>query len=203
MKNLSKIILIVLITFSYTNSYSQDNNNPWQFSFGVHAVDLDADSQTEFADFFAVDENWNVSSGLSMFTLSKYLGDNLSLGLSGSVNSISNFADNYEFVNEVSYFAADLMLKYSLAEVLNFEVMEPYVGIGLGNTCMDSESWLTTNGTLGMNYWFSNVLGLTAQVDYKMNMSENGRGSTAMLDEGGSMRYSLGFSLKFGGEDKE
>ena len=68
---------------------------------------------------------------------------------------------------------------------------------------MDSELWLTTNGTLGMNYWFSNVLGLTAQVDYKMNMSENGRGSTAMLDEGGSMRYSLGFSLKFGGEDKE
>ena len=203
MKNLTKLLLIVLITFSYSNTYSQDENNPWQFSFGVNAVDLDADSQTEFADFFAVDENWNVSSGLSMFTLSKYLGDNLSLGLSGSVNSISNFADNYEFVNEVSYFAADLMLKYSLAEVLNFEVMEPYVGIGLGNTCMDSESWLTTNGTLGMNYWFSNVLGLTAQVDYKMNMSENGRGSTAMLDEGGSMRYSLGFSLKFGGEDKE
>ena len=125
MKNLTNLLLIVLITFSYSNTYSQDENNPWQFSFGVSAVDLDADSQTEFADFFAVDKNWNVSSGLSMFTLSKYLGDNLSLGLSGSVNSISNFADNYEFVNEVSYFAADLMLKFSLAEVLNFEVMEP------------------------------------------------------------------------------
>ena len=203
MKNFGKLLLVVLITLSYSNTYSQDENNPWQFSFGVSAVDLDVDSQTEFADFFAVDENWNVSSGLSMFTLSKYLGNNLSVGLSGSVNSISNFADGYEFVNDVSYFAGDLMLKYSLSEALNFQTIEPYVGIGLGNTWMDSQSWLTTNASLGMNYWFSDVLGVTAQADYKMNMSENGSGNTAMLDEGGTMRYSIGFSLKFGGEDKE
>ena len=203
MKNFGKLLLVVLITLSYSNTYSQDENNPWQFSFGVSAVDLDVDSQSEFADFFAVDENWNVSSGLSMFTLSKYLGNNLSVGLSGSVNSISNFADGYEFVNDVSYFAGDLMLKYSLSEALNFQTIEPYVGIGLGNTWMDSQSWLTTNASLGMNYWFSDVWGVTAQADYKMNMSENGSGNTAMLDEGGTMRYSIGFSLKFGGEDKE
>ena len=95
------------------------------------------------------------------------------------------------------------MLKYSLSEALNFQTIEPYVGIGLGNTWMDSQSWLTTNASLGMNYWFSDVLGVTAQADYKMNMSENGSGNTAMLDEGGTMRYSIGFSLKFGGEDKE
>ena len=87
MKNLSKLLIAVLITFSYTNTYSQDENNPWQFSFGINAVDLNAD------EFFAIDESWNVSSGLSMFTLSKYLGDNMSLGLSGSVNSISKFTD--------------------------------------------------------------------------------------------------------------
>lgn len=34
-------------------------------------------------------------------------------------------------------------------------------------------------------------------------MSENGRGSTSMLDEGESMRYSIGVSMKFGGSDKE
>jgi len=203
MKNSSKILLLLLVTIGYTNMYSQDSTNPWQFSFGVSAVDLNADTETQFADFFNVDEDWNVSSGLSMFTLSKYLGDNLSLGLSGSVNSISNFADDHQFLNEVSYFAGDLMLKYSLSEVLNCEVMEPYVGIGVGNTWMDSQSWMTTNGSLGMNYWFSDVWGLTTQVDYKMNMSENGRGTTIMLDEGGTMRYSLGLSVKFGGKDKE
>ena len=69
-----------------------------------------------------------------MFTLSKYLGGNLSLGLSGSVNSISNFADDHQFLNEVSYFAGDLMLKYSLSEALNCEETEPYVVVGVANT---------------------------------------------------------------------
>jgi hypothetical protein len=196
MKNLSKLLIAVLITFSYTNTYSQDENNPWQFSFGINAVDLNA------GEFFAIDESWNVSSGLSMFTLSKYLGDNMSLGLSGSVNSISKFTDGDEFINDATNFAGDLMLKYSLSEVLSLEKMEPFVGIGIGKTWMDSSSWMTSNASLGMNYWFSDVWGLTAQVDYKLNMSENGRGNTVMLDEGELMRYSLGFAVRFGGEDK-
>jgi outer membrane protein W len=196
MKNLSKLLIAVLITFSYTNTYSQDENNPWQFSFGINAVDLNAD------EFFAIDESWNVSSGLSMFTLSKYLGDNMSLGLSGSVNSISKFTDGDEFINDATNFAGDLMLKYSLSEVLSLEKMEPFVGIGIGKTWMDSSSWMTSNASLGLNYWFSDVWGLTAQVDYKLNMSENGRGNTVMLDEGELMRYSLGFTVRFGGKDK-
>jgi outer membrane protein W len=196
MKNLSKLLIAVLITFSYTNTYSQDENNPWQFSFGINAVDLNAD------EFFAIDESWNVSSGLSMFTLSKYLGDNMSLGLSGSVNSISKFTDGDEFINDATNFAGDLMLKYSLSEVLSLEKMQPFVGIGIGKTWMDSSSWMTSNASLGLNYWFSDVWGLTAQVDYKLNMSENGRGNTVMLDEGELMRYSLGFAVRFGGEDK-
>ena len=196
MKNLSKLLIAVLITFSYTNTYSQDENNPWQFSFGINAVDLNAD------EFFAIDESWNVSSGLSMFTLSKYLGDNMSLGLSGSVNSISKFTDGDEFINDATNFAGDLMLKYSLSEVLSLEKMEPFVGIGIGKTWMDSSSWMTSNASLGLNYWFSDVWGLTAQVDYKLNMSENGRGNTEMLDKGELMRYSLGFTVRFGGKDK-
>ena len=202
MKNFSKLLLALLLTISYTNLQSQDNNSPWQFTFGINAVDLDADTSTGVDEFFAVEENWNISSGLSIFTLSKYLGDNMSLGLAGSVNKISKFADGAEFINDATYFASDLMLKYSLSEALNCEKMEPIVGVGLGKTWMDSSSWMTTNASLGMNYWFSDVWGLTAQVDYKLNMSENGRGNTLMLDEGESMRYSLGFSVKFGGENK-
>ena len=76
------------------------------------------------------------------------------------------------------------MLKYSIGELLGFKAMEPYVGVGVGNTWMADDSWVTTNASLGMNYWFSDVWGLTAQVDYKMNMSDNGRGNTVMLDEG-------------------
>ncbi|MDG1219125.1 MAG: hypothetical protein P8N08_03010 [Flavobacteriaceae bacterium] len=61
---------------------------------------------------------------------------------------------------------------------------------------------MTSNASLGMNYWFFDVVGLTAQVDYKLNMSENGRRNKVMLDEGESMRYSLGFTVRFGGDNK-
>ena len=207
MKNFSKLLLILLVTAVYTNVYSQDENNPWQFTFGVHAVDLNADTNTSFEDFFAVDENWNVSSGLSTFTLSKYLGDNLSLGFNGSVNQISKFADGREFLNDVTYFAFDGMLKYDLSELFIVKLitmdLEPYVGVGLGNTWMDDVSWLTSNASIGVNHWFSDVWGLTAQVDYKLNMDENGRGTTIMLDEGGTMRYTVGLSVKFGGTDSD
>ena len=207
MKNFSKLLLILLVTAVYTNVYSQDENNPWQFTFGVHAVDLDADTDTSFEDFFAVDENWNVSSGLSTFTLSKYLGDNLSLGFNGSVNQISKFADDREFLNDVTYFAFDGMLKYDLSKLFTVKLitmdLEPYVGVGLGNTWMDDVSWLTSNASIGVNHWFSDVWGLTAQVDYKLNMDENGRGTTIMLDEGGTMRYTVGLSVKFGGTDTD
>ena len=46
MKNFSKLLLILLVTIGYTNMYAQDNNNPWQFTFGINAVDLDADENT-------------------------------------------------------------------------------------------------------------------------------------------------------------
>ena len=57
MKNFSKLLLILLVTIGYTNMYAQDNNNPWQFTFGINAVDLDADENTKFDEYFDVDEN--------------------------------------------------------------------------------------------------------------------------------------------------
>ena len=109
------------------------------------------------------------------------------------------------------------MLKYNLGEDLNMQKMEPFVGVGLGKTWMDTQYWMTSNASLGMNYWFSDVWGLTAQVDYKLNLSDDGRGNTAiamnelvnaggtypLIDEGGSMRYSIGLSVKFGGTDTD
>jgi outer membrane protein OmpA-like peptidoglycan-associated protein len=72
---------------------------------------------------------------------------------------------------------------------------------------------MTSNASIGMNYWLSDVWGLTAQVDYKLNLSNNGRGNTQLIngpdglypiiDEGGTMRYSVGLSVKFGGTDTD
>ena len=81
MKNFCKLLLIVFLIFSTANVTAQDENNPWQGSFGMHAVDQEADTDTSFTEFFNVSDNWNISSPFSMFSVSRYLGSNLSFGV--------------------------------------------------------------------------------------------------------------------------
>ena len=53
-------------------------------------------------------------------------------------------------------------------------------GVGLGKTWMDSQFWMTSNAEYWNELLVSDVWGLTAQVDYKLNLSENGRGNTQL-----------------------
>ena len=56
MKKFYSLFLTTLLVFGLTTLQAQDKNNPWQFSFGANAVDVEADSQTQFADFFDVEK---------------------------------------------------------------------------------------------------------------------------------------------------
>ena len=120
MKNFYKLLLVVLFIFGTTSVQAQDENNPWQVSFGVHAVDQEADSDTSFTEFFNVSDNWNVSSPFSMFSVSRYLGNNLSIGVGMSFNSISKYATGFEMPEASEYHTVDLMLKYSFDNVLDW-----------------------------------------------------------------------------------
>ena len=108
------IFLTTFLVFGLISLQAQDKNNPWQFSFGANAIDVEADTNTQFADFFDVNENWNTAkSPISMFTISKYIGDNLSFGIGASFNSISKYATGLELANKTNdYFNVDAMLKY-------------------------------------------------------------------------------------------
>ena len=93
MKNLSRLMFVLLLVFGLNNVNAQDENNPWQISVGVNAVDLypvgeDAPQGGFFDEFFNVDDHWNFVNVLSTFTVSKYIGDNFSFGVSGSINQI-------------------------------------------------------------------------------------------------------------------
>ena len=85
--------LLLIIGFSSTNA--QDQNNPWQVSFGVNAVDIyptgeNAPLGDYFDEFFNVNDHYNIVASLSTVTVSKYLNDGFSLGVTGSVNKIDN-----------------------------------------------------------------------------------------------------------------
>ena len=204
MKNFYKL-LIVLLIFGTTSIQAQDKNNPWQVSFGSHAVDQTIDENTQILEFFDVEPNWNVGSPFSMFSVSRYLDSNISFGIGGSMNRISKFAAGHEMGRDTKYYTTDAMLKYSLGDVAEWGDWEPFIGIGPGWTWMSDQSWMTGNLTAGINYWFNDKWGITFQADYKHNYDDavDMADINQYMDDGGSMRWSASVSVKFGGTDTD
>ena len=198
MKKIIKLSVFVLSFLYVVNVNSQDENYKWQFSFGSNAVDLQADSNTSFTEFFDVKENWNLSkSPVSMFMVSKYVGNNLSVGVSAAFNSISNYASQYELQGVTNdYFSVDAMVKYNLSELISLRVLDmdlhPFVGVGPGWTIFSDESYMTGNGSIGLDIWLNEAFGLTFMSEYKQNFSDS-----ILLDEGGTMRWSIMLTFKF------
>lgn len=192
---LLSILTLILIPFEIK---SQDKDYPWQISFGANAVDIEADTNTSITEFFNVDGNWNVSkSPISMLSVSKYVGQNFSFGVGASFNSISKYATGLELSETTNdYFSIDAMLKYDLSDLFTLGKLEPYVGIGPGYTWFEDQKYITGNLSLGVNYWFSDVFGLTLMADYKNNYDDIRE--SLKYDEGGKMRWSAMFVIKFG-----
>tara|TARA_S200000501_G_scaffold332012_1_gene334417 strand:- start:6671 stop:7273 length:603 start_codon:yes stop_codon:yes gene_type:complete len=200
MKKISLLITIFCFLLGNANFFGQDSENKWQFSFGINAVDINADSSTEPAEFFDADSNWNISkSPISMVSLSKYCGNNISFGLSGSFSTISKYSDTAPAANNGNptneFLAVDAMLKYDLSEVLTVFKFEPFIGIGPGYTWFEDQTYMTGNLSVGANYWFSEVFGLTLMADFKNNYDDIKE--DLKYDEGGTMRWSAMLSMKF------
>ena len=202
MKKFIALFIFSVFLANVSEIQAQDKDNPWQISFGTNAVDVEADTNTSFTDFFNVDGNWNLSkSPISMFSISKYVGGNFSFGVGASFNSISKYATGLELTGTTNdYFNVDAMLKYDLSDTLPIRVFgmdfDPFVGIGPGWTSFSNQGGLTANFSLGVNYWLTETFGMVAMSEYKHNLADIDE--SLMLDEGGAMRWSLMFVIKFG-----
>ena len=205
MKHFYKLFLIALFIFGTTAVQAQDENNPWQISVGSHSVDLTVDENTKIPEFFDVNTDWNMGPAFSMFSVSRYLSNNISFGIGGSMNMITKYP--WGDGAATKYNTTDAMLKYSFGEVFEcpFGSMEPFIGIGPGWTWMGNENWMTGNLSFGANHWFNDKWGITFQADYKHNYDDavDMAGINQYVDEGGSMRWSASVSVKFGGTDTD
>jgi hypothetical protein len=96
---------------------------------------------------FAAKDNWNVLPSVSYISVSKYLGDNFSFGVQGSVNKIDkyvNFApgmagsDSRGMVvsnpGDLMYYGVDASVKYSFMKLINSKVIDPSLHVGGGYT---------------------------------------------------------------------
>ncbi|MFS4483436.1 OmpA family protein [Hyunsoonleella sp. 2307UL5-6] len=212
MKNLSRLLLAMLLVLGYSNVDAQDKNNPWQITIGVNAVDAyptgdgllttgGTASETIFDEFANVDDHYNILPSLSTISVSKYIGNGFSFGVAGSLNKIDQWGDVPGSVEDVtsnvddlSYYGLDGTIKYGIGEALEWKTFDPFVGIGGGYTWIDEVGAGTLNGTLGFNLWFNENIGLTIQSSYKHAFED-------YLDT--HFQHSAGISIRFGGTDTD
>ncbi|GAA3776265.1 OmpA family protein [Corallibacter vietnamensis] len=183
----------------FSNTYAQDENNPWAISFGVNAVDFyptgeNAPLGDYFDEYFNVSDHWNILPSLSSLTVSRYLDSGFSIGATASINKIEKFGDDTFTYKDVSYYGLDGTVKYSFAGLLNSTCIDPYLGVGGGYTWVDEIGAGTLNGTIGINFWFTENIGLSFQSAYKHAFED-------YLST--HFQHTAGLTVKFGGKDTD
>jgi outer membrane protein OmpA-like peptidoglycan-associated protein len=196
MKNLSRLFFVLLLTLSF-NANAQDENNPWKISVGVNAVDMypvgeDAPRGEFLDEYFNLNDHWNILPSLSTISVSRYISEGFSFTGTGSINEITKFGD--AGVSDLSYYALDGTVSYSFMNLIKSNKVDPFLGVGGGYTWIDEIGAGTLNGTLGISYWFSDNIGITAQSTYKTAFED-------YLED--HFQHSLGLSIKFGGKDTD
>ncbi len=191
MKHLSKLLVVALLMVGVNNMQAQDENNPWQISFGVNAIDTypTGDDGGFGSQLFNATDHWNILPSISYIGVSKSVGNGLSLGARGSLNKISKVGDVR--VDDLSYYALDATLKYNF---LKETVVDPFVEVGGGYTWVDEIGAGTVNGGVGVNFWFTENIGLTVQMNYKHAFEDYGFKH---------WQHMAGLAIKFGGTDTD
>lgn len=158
MKHLSKLLVVALLIVGFNNVQAQDENNPWQVSFGANAIDVfPTEDYSSFGnEFFNATDHWNILPSISYVGVSKYVGSGFSIGARGSLNRIDKLGDTS--VDDLSHYAVDGTIKYNF---LKSTVIDPFIEIGGGYTWIDEVGAGTVNGGVGLNIWFTENIGLT------------------------------------------
>ena len=196
MKNLSRLFFALLLVLSF-NANAQDENNPWKIGIGANAVDLypvgeDAPLGEYFDEFFNAEDHWNFLPSLSSVSVSRYLSSGFTLSAAGTINRIDKIGDSS--APDLSYYGLDGTVSYSLMNLIGCKSFDPYIGVGGGYTWVDDIGAGTLNGTLGLNYWFSDNIGVTAQSSYKHAFED-------YLPK--HWQHTIGVAVKFGGKDTD
>ncbi|WP_179021348.1 OmpA family protein [Winogradskyella forsetii] len=208
MKNLSRLFFVAVLIASFSTSNAQDKNNPWAITIGANAVDVypvgeDTPQGDYFDEYFNVSDHWNIIPSLSTVSISRYLSDGFTFTAKGSINRIDKFGSNFDpvtgvettnSVDDLTYYGLDGRVSYSFMEALNCKVFDPYLGVGGGYTWVDEIGAGTLNGTVGLNIWFSENLGLSLESTYKHAFED-------YLPK--HFQHSVGLTFKFGGTDTD
>lgn len=219
MKNYSLKALAGIMLFMTAGINAQTEDNPWQISIGMTAIDFypvgnhepgqELFSGDTFEDMFNVSDHWNISPSISYLSVGRYLKNNFSVNLSGTYNQIEKYGSAE--VSKLDYFNLSAGVNYSFSDLLNLNKFEPTLGVGGGYSWLEEGPYNSNgtgesnaingigsfNTTLGITYWANDYIGLTAQSTFNYVMPED----TNVVQQ--HLRYSLGLSIRFGGTDTD
>lgn len=212
MKHLNKLFAVMILVVGLSTQ-AQDKNNMWSISFGASAVDTKVSAASsikdQFSEYFNGNDHWNILPSVSFINVSKYVGNNFSFGVTGSVSKIKNFvhprvypSQDYMVTNpgDLSYYGVDAVIKYSFMSLLKSKTIEPSATIGGGYTFMGNASAGTINGGLGLTYWVSEQVGISYQTAYKHSFDDS---RTPDYDVASHSQHFFGVTFKFGGKDTD
>ncbi len=208
MKHLNKILIAVLMIMGL-NAHAQDSKNPWAVSFGINAIDTKTSAgggnnwlDGHFSKAFAVKDNWNILPSISYVSVSKYVGDNFSVGISGSINKLDKYVtyanSKYSVSNPggLMYCGIDAVVRYSLKSVVKSNLIEPSVSLGIGYSVLGDNSYQTVSPGADIVYWFSDSFGLELATKYVK--SYESREINKVVNAPSMLQHSLGIKFKFG-----
>lgn len=203
MKHLSKFFLAFVLVLGYSVTHAQDKNNPWALSFGINAVDhypvgASAPQGSLFSDFGEVDDHWNILPGFSRIAISRYIGSGFSAKIDGSINSIKKFGDE-EVNGNRNFLSANAGVTYSLRHMVKGGPkgwLDPYLGVGVGSTWIESDAQFMGVGELGINFWFSDRVALEVGTSYHGSLNHN-------FTDYSHFQHFIGFKIAVGGKDSD
>ena len=179
---------------------AQDENSKWAIGFGINAVDIRTPHQ--FGDFL---KDWggtkdlNILPAVTKLSVARYIGAGFSAEIEGSLNKIKEGFDGYS--EDKSFWSANLQAKYALRRLFTTESgwFDPYIKVGGGYTAYESrfddkEGGFKALAGGGINFWFTDHLGLNLQTGYHHGFQKNGTDY---------FQHSAGIVIKFGAKDTD
>ena len=210
MKNFVKIFFVLTLALFTTQSIAQDKNNPWQFSFGVSALNFNGTNYASpsasidlgpslFNEYFNVTDHWNVQSSFSTVTLTRYAENGYSVGFRASVNKFSKLGDTS--ITPKTIITGDLVLTKTLS-ALTFFSLEPYIELGAGQSFVGGDNDYHLNAGAGVSYAVSDKVHLKLNTIYRHNKKNNGIVSY-VPDIIPHFQHNLSVAINFGGKDTD
>lgn len=216
MKHLNILFVAACLVLGFSTANAQDENNPWAVELGINAVDFfnvglrdgqvseDPRTAHRFTEFFNSEDHWNIQESVSRIAVSRYVGNNFSVGLAGSINQITKLGDTR--VDNLNYYGIDGEVKYSFRDLINVNAInfiDPSLGIGGGYTSVDDIGFGTANGIAGLKFWFTEQLALSVQTSYKYAFDDDTLDDIDGQTNGQHWQHSVGLAFKFGGSDRD